>query len=261
MTTHDAPLVLTDVHTAYRRRPVLTGASWRVEPGVTALLGPNGAGKTTLMRTVLGLHPLRGGDISLLGHSVRDDVSRGVIQQQVGFAPQNANLPGLAKVADVVAYAGWLSRMPRPAIADAVGRTLSSLGIADLATRRVRTLSGGQRQRVVLAAALVHNPDILILDEPSAGLDPANRVLLREAILSVSHARTVVLSTHLVEDVEHMADRVGVLSDGQIRFTGTVAELGSLSASPTPGRARPGSAFEQGYMALLDDASAVDGVR
>lgn len=253
MSDLESYLTLDDIHASYRRRPVLTGASWQVGSGVTALLGPNGAGKTTLMRTVLGLHRLDRGEIRVMGHAVRRRDSLDAIHRLVGYAPQGADLPALARVADVVAYAGWLSGMSR---IDAHASAISTLGALDLdrhARRRIRTLSGGERQRVVLANALVHQPVLLLLDEPSAGLDPANRVLMREVIRDLASSRAVVLSTHLVEDVQHLAGDVAVLADGHICFSGATEELGALSA-PGHEDTRPGTPFERGYLQLLGAA-------
>lgn len=218
------------------------------------MLGPNGAGKTTLLRTVLGLHPLRHGEVTVLGHRLRNGDDREQIHRMVGYAPQSPSLPGLARVSDTVAYAGWLSGLTKGAAGPAALRTLDALQAKDLANRRIRTLSGGQRQRVVLAAALVHDPSVLILDEPSAGLDPAHRVQLRELLHKVAASRTVILSTHLVEDVEHLAQDVAVLAHGQIRFAGTVAELREIRPVDVDTN-RPGSPFEQGYIELLTAAS------
>lgn len=238
---------VSDVWFAYRRRPVLTGASWRVGTGVTALLGPNGSGKTTLIKCIAGLLRADEGDVLIAGRSVR----RGApVQRLLGYVPQNPSLPALARVRDVVAYAAWLSDVPAEQADRQVEWALRSMDVLDLAQRRVRTLSGGQRQRVALATGIVHDPSVLILDEPTVGLDPGQRLKVREVIQSIGRDRPVVLSTHLTEDVQHLATSVGVLVAGGIQYHGSVEGLGeAVTASSTT--TRPGSPFERGYDDLM----------
>jgi ABC-2 type transport system ATP-binding protein len=120
--------------------------------------------------------------------------------------------------------------------------------VLDLASRRIRTLSGGQRQRVALATGIVHDPRVLILDEPTVGLDPGQRLKLREVIQRFAAGRPVLLSTHLTEDVEHLADSVGVLVDGKIQYQGPTSQLTVPAAA---GDGRPGSPFERAYDDLI----------
>lgn len=237
-----------DVAFAYRRHRVLTGASWSVGRGVTALLGPNGAGKTTLIRCVVGLAVPRRGRISVGGRDIRDGKEP---MGLIGYVPQKPELPSLVRVGDIVAYAAWLSGLHRTAVDAAVESALTKMQVADLASRRVRTLSGGQRQRVALATGIVHAPEVLILDEPTAGLDPGQRLKVREVIRSIGEDRPVVLSTHMTEDVEHLADSVGVLAGGRIQYHGPLSEL-STQAPEVPAGDRPlGSSFERAYDSLM----------
>lgn len=231
-----------DLRFAYRRRPVLTGASWRVGAGVTALLGPNGAGKTTLIRCMAGLLRADGGDVRIAGRSIREGAP---VQRRLGYVPQNPSLPSLARVRDVVAYAAWLSDVTGLEADRQVAWAMDAMDVRDLAHRRVRTLSGGQRQRVALATGIVHDPAVLILDEPTVGLDPGQRLKVREVIQSIGRERPVVLSTHMTEDVQHVATSVGVLVAGGIQYHGSVGGLGEVAHSSAEGR--PGSAFERGY--------------
>ncbi|WP_422772578.1 ABC transporter ATP-binding protein [Plantactinospora sp. WMMC1484] len=230
---------------SYGRRRALAGASWTIGPGVTALLGPNGSGKTTLIKCMVGLARPGSGQVIIGGRDVSDGRAA---QKALGYVPQNPSLPGLAKVRDLVAYAAWLSGMEAARTDAAVEAALDRMQALDLATRRIRTLSGGQRQRVALATGIVHDPRILILDEPTVGLDPGQRLKVRQVIKQFATERPVVLSTHLTEDVEHLADSVGVLVHGRIQYQGPISEL---SMPETSGDGRPGSPFERAYDDLI----------
>lgn len=243
----DEGLDISELTFSYRRRPVLTGVTWRVGPGVTALLGPNGSGKTTLIRCVTGLLRPASGEIRIAGRAVGEGASA---QRLLGYVPQNPSLPGLARVRDVVAYAGWLSEVPADRLDARVADSLAQMDVLDLADRRVRSLSGGQRQRVALATGIVHDPRVLVLDEPTVGLDPGQRLKVRSVIQQLGRSRPVVMSTHLTEDVQHLADQVAVLVGGAIRYHGTVAGLGD-AVTARAGDDRPGSAFERGYDDLM----------
>lgn len=230
---------------SYRRRRALTDASWTIGPGVTALLGPNGAGKTTLIKCLVGLARPSRGQVIIDGHDVS---AGGSAQAMLGYVPQNPSLPGWAKVRDLVTYAAWLSGTPTARTDAAVDGALDRMQVSDLATRRIRTLSGGQRQRVALATGIVHDPRILILDEPTVGLDPGQRLKVRQVIQQFAVERPVVLSTHMTEDVEHLADSVGVLVDGRLQYQGPISQL-TIPDSPDDGR--PGSSFERAYDDLI----------
>jgi ABC-2 type transport system ATP-binding protein len=128
---------------------------------------------------------------------------------------------------------------------------LEHVDLAGKATARVGALSGGQRQRLGVATALAHEPDLLILDEPTVGLDPTQRLRLREVIASVGASRPVVISTHLVEDVSHLCQRVGILAGGRMAFDDNVNELAAL-VSKGDKSSRPGSAFEQAYAGIVE---------
>lgn len=234
-----------DLSFSYARRRVLTGASLTVGPGVTALLGPNGAGKTTLIKCMVGLARPSQGQVIIDGRDVGDGRAA---QELLGYVPQAPSLPGLARVRDLVAYAAWLSGVQVARADAAVNAALGKMQALDLASRRIRTLSGGQRQRVALATGIVHDPRILILDEPTVGLDPGQRLKVREVIQRFAVERPVLLSTHLTEDVEHLADSVGVLVNGKLQYQGPMSQL---TIPETADDGRPGSRFERAYDDLI----------
>ncbi len=236
---------------AYRgRRKVLHGLSWTVEPGVTGLLGPNGAGKTTFLSLVVTLLAVRRGRLLLGDHDLSTTAGRAGARRALGFVPQRFTLAGELTVADTVAYTAWVHGRDRRECGNAARRALELVDLQDLADRRTRTLSGGQRQRVGIAAALAHDPRVLILDEPTAGLDPGQRLRVREVIARLGRDRTVLVSTHLIEDVAHLCARIGVLAGGRIEFDGTFPDLEALIEDDTGGSAY-GSGFERAYDRLI----------
>ncbi|SDC85437.1 ATP-binding cassette domain-containing protein [Actinokineospora iranica] len=233
----------------YGRKQALSDVNWAVDTGITGLLGPNGAGKTTLLNLLAGLAK------PTTGRIVVDDTGRSS-SPRVGFVPQRFSLAGEMKVRDTVAYAAWVNGVPRKECPDASAKALAAVQLDEFATSRVRSLSGGQRQRLGVAAALAHEPDILVLDEPTVGLDPGQRLRLREVIADLGSSRTVLLSTHLIEDVSHLCKRVGVLAKGKLVFDGTEAELttmiGDVQLDGTLG-----SSFERGYLELINRLGGV----
>ncbi|MFC4859172.1 ABC transporter ATP-binding protein [Actinophytocola glycyrrhizae] len=224
---------------AYGRRRVLHDVDWMVRPGVTGLLGPNGSGKTTLLSVLIGLlRPTHGsvtvhsdgasGSARLVVHGEhKNDVedARDGTRVRFGFVPQRWSVAGHMRVVDVVAYTAWVNGMPPRECGPAAYTALQEVALTNQAKDRVRTLSGGQRQRLGIAAGLAHDPEVLVLDEPTVGLDPAQRWRVRDMVAEIGRTRTVVLSSHLLDEIAHLSDRVGVLAAGRLVFDGTVAEL------------------------------------
>lgn len=182
--------------------------------GVTCLVGPNGAGKTTLFRLLTGLDKPTAGSLSIARDGAR-----------MGYLPQDPDLPGQASCRQFLDYVGWLHKIAGDQQRQASDRALAAVGLADKADDKIRALSGGMKRRLGIAQALVHAPELVLLDEPTVGLDPAQRVSLRDTISGLGDDRTLLVSTHLVEDVRGLADRVLVMRDGALIFDGTVAEL------------------------------------
>ncbi|MFC8600355.1 ABC transporter ATP-binding protein [Isoptericola sp. NPDC057191] len=212
--------------------------------GVTCVVGVNGAGKSTFFRVLAGIEKSRSGSVRLAGSSRAP--------HQVGLLPQDVDFPGRATCAEYLTHVAWLFAVPRTHRADAVADALSAVGLSDRAGSRISTLSGGMRRRLGLAHVLVHSPDLLLLDEPTAGLDPLQRVAIRDTIGAIAAQRTVVVSTHLVEDVAALADRVLVLREGSVRYDGTVDELAAHDAPDAPGA----TALERAITAALSTPAA-----
>jgi ABC-2 type transport system ATP-binding protein len=235
-------ITLSGIGFAYGRKTVLRDINWRIRPGVTGLLGENGAGKTTLLSVLVGLRRPKSGSIAMTDGA----------QPRFGFVPQRFSLPGEMRAADCVMYTAWINGVSRGECAAAAERALAQVNLADKARSRVRSLSGGQRQRLGLAAGLAHEPDVLVLDEPTVGLDPAQRVRVREVIADIGETRTVLLSTHVLEDVRFLCQWVGVLAGGKLAFDGTVADVESKIAGDRGAPSRLESVLERGYRTLLD---------
>ncbi len=236
----------------YGRQLALDHVDLDLPTGVTGLLGPNGAGKTTLLKLIATAMPVRGGTLSIDGVSVGATTLR-TVRRRLGYLPQRFEVMGQATVSHNVAYAAWAHGMTRVEIPEAVGRALALVDLTDRADVHARSLSGGMRQRLGLACATVHRPQLLVLDEPTVGLDPVQRSQLRESIAGAAEDAVVVVSTHLVEDLTHTADRIVILHEGRLRFVGSPGELSRLGE---PLAKRHASPLEAGYHAVLDRGRA-----
>lgn len=221
-----APVIRCDaVCVAVGGHQVLHDLSASFGPGVTAFVGRNGAGKTTLIRTLCGLLTPRSGTVTVNGAApYKSAASTRLFRSDLGWMPQDPPLPGRARVVDVVRYAAWLRGVDREVPA-AVSDALASSDVTELATRRVSTLSGGQQRRVALAAALVGRPAVMLLDEPTVGLDPEQRDHFLTAVRESAAERTVIVSTHLMEDVLGVADRIVVITGGRVTRSSSLEEV------------------------------------
>ena len=200
----------------------LKGVNLEVPTGqVLGLLGPNGAGKSTLMRLITGYLPPSEGSVEVCGFSVETHPEE--TRKRVGYLPEHNPLHPEMYVREYLAFVAGMHRVKDPA--QAVERVVEAVGLGPEAHKEIGQLSKGYRQRVGLAQALVHEPEVLILDEPTSGLDPHQLVEIRQLIRSVGARRTVLLSTHIMQEVEAMCDRVVFIRKGQVVASGTTAEL------------------------------------
>jgi len=220
-----ATATLDHVSVHFGRTIALQPTTLTLEPGVVGLLGPNGAGKTTLLRTLATTLAPTTGRITVAGHDVTGTHTQRVqARRHIGFTPQEVVFPRAMTAFAFLDYIAVLKEWKdSPARHREVHRVLELVDLAERANSRVSKLSGGQRRRLAIAQALIGEPTLLILDEPTTGLDPEQRATLRNLL---SHAPgTVLISTHQTEDIAALCDRVIVLSAGQVRFDGTVAAL------------------------------------
>jgi ABC-2 type transport system ATP-binding protein len=221
----------TDVSKTFGGTRALENVRLELSAGVTGLLGPNGAGKTTLLRVLATALGADAGQVSVLGEDLATAAGRLAVRRRLGYAPQETGFPRGFTVFGFVDYMAilkeWTGRSRRHA---EVRRVVDLVGLGDVSTKRVRAVSGGQRRRVVLAQALLGHPDLLVLDEPTAGLDPEQRARLRDTLGRAGQTSTVVISTHQTEDVAALCERVIVLHTGRVRFDGPVRDLVGLAS-------------------------------
>jgi ABC-2 type transport system ATP-binding protein len=221
---------LTDVSKTYGRRRALGPVSLDAGPGVLALLGPNGAGKTTLLRILATVIAPTAGQVDLFGHDCALPAGRTEARRRMGYVPQECGFPAGFTGFDYVDYVAilkeWTDRRARH---DEVRRVLAVMGLTGEAGRRIRRLSGGMRRRLVIAQALLGDPPLLVLDEPTEGLDPEQRLRFRDTVSALADERCVVVSTHQTEDVAAWCPRVVVLHEGVIRYDGTPSGLAAMA--------------------------------
>lgn len=196
---------------------------------IVGFLGPNGAGKSTTLRILTGYLPATSGSVSIDGHDVGDDSL--AVRRMVGYLPENTPLYPEMRVEEYLDYRGKLQKMGRPARHRRIDIVCDQCGLADKRRRLIGQLSRGNRQRVGLAQALLHDPPVLILDEPTAGLDPQQIKHVRKLIGELRGQHTILLSTHILSEVEKTADRVMIIAGGKMVADDTPDELRRSVAS------------------------------
>lgn len=218
-------LSIENISKTYENETVVDAFTTTLTSGVYGLLGANGAGKTTLMKLISGtLRPTTGEikydgiEINKLGEDYRD---------LLGYLPQNFGYYPNFKAYDFLMYIASLKGIPHFKAKQKSLELLELVGLIDEKNKKIKTFSGGMRQRLGIAQAILNNPKLLILDEPTAGLDPKERVRFRNLISSISTDRIIILSTHIVSDVEYIADEIIVMKAGQLLHKGNVKEITS----------------------------------
>jgi ABC-2 type transport system ATP-binding protein len=225
-----------------RRSPgtrVFDDFSWAVPGGRTVLLGPNGAGKSTLLGLGASALVPAAGDVRMGSVSATARRDRAAFRRSVGWMPQQVRAIAGLTCREQVAYAGWLKGLDRRAAWEAAGTALEQVDLASEAGRRTSQLSGCQQRRVGLAQILVHRAEVLLLDEPTAGLDPNQRARFRDVLRDISRDTLVVVSTHQVDDLTDLFDTVVVMDHGRLVFSGAPAAFMALAPA---GNAHPAEA-------------------
>lgn len=241
-------VAISDLSHRYGSRFSLRDVTVTFGPGVTGILGPNGAGKSTLLSIIATLAKPHSGTVRVLEKDISSTAQRKEVRREIGVLPQGYRLAPSMRVRDTVAYSAWTHGLEKHACHSAAERALRKVGLPeDYFTRRIRHLSGGERQRVAIASTIVHEPVVLILDEPTVGLDPQFRMEFRRLLRTLGESAIVLMSTHLVEDVEFTSESLVVFSAGQVAYRGPVSGL----EAPISSEGNFGSALEVGYELLL----------
>ncbi|HHC08033.1 MAG TPA: ABC transporter ATP-binding protein [Actinobacteria bacterium] len=247
-------IVVDDVGKWFGSKVAVSGISCSFGPGVTGLLGPNGAGKTTLLRLLTGLLRPSQGRVTIFGLEPRRHPE---VYRRIGLVPEE---PGIHPDLSARAYVRYAATLSGTSADDAaVERALEAVDLLDVADRRLGTYSKGMTQRAKVAAALVADPDVLVLDEPLNGTDPVHRARLIDLFRDLGDAgKTIVVSSHVLEEVERMADRVLAVVDGRLAAAGTVAAI-RRAMSDIPYRVRIAVDDPRRFAAALLEAGLVDG--
>jgi ABC-type multidrug transport system ATPase subunit len=250
---------LESVRRSFGKNKAVDGVSLEAGPGVLGLLGPNGAGKTSLLRILATVLPPSSGEIRLLERDPGRTADRREIRRRLGYLPQNLGYYPAFSVVEFIEYFALLKEVPPARVPRAVAAAVERVDLGAKAKARLRTLSGGMLRRVGIAQAIVNDPDLLLLDEPTAGLDPEQRVGFRALLRSLGETSTVIVSTHLVEDVGAACSEVALMDSGHIVFRGTPDDLVARGEGHGIGDAP----LERGYSAVLQATRAAargDGV-
>jgi ABC-2 type transport system ATP-binding protein len=241
---------ITGLTRRFGRTLAVAGVDLQAGPGVFGLLGPNGAGKTSLLRMMATAIPPTSGTLRLLGRDPGSYGPRREIRRRLGYLPQNLGYyPGFT-TAEFVEYFALLKEVPAARIPAAVTAAIERVGLGEKAKTKLRALSGGMLRRVGVAQAIVNQPGLLLLDEPTAGLDPEQRVAFRALLRDLGQRATVMVSTHLVEDVGAACTQVALMDRGRIVFHGTPEDLTARGDGYGTGDVP----LERGYSAVLEQA-------
>lgn len=216
-------LEIKNIGKCYGEKEALKELTLRLSPGIYGLLGPNGAGKSTLMKLICMLIEPTTGTILFDGKDIRTE--RKNFLKRLGYMPQQHCLYPEFRVEEYLHYIGTLKGMNKKSVEQSSEELLKKVRLLDVRTQKIRTLSGGMQQRLMFAQALLDNPKVLILDEPTAGLDPEKRIEMRNLIAEYAKDKIIIIATHVVSDVELIADKILLLNKGELLAKSSVLEL------------------------------------
>jgi ABC-2 type transport system ATP-binding protein len=257
-------LVCRGLRKSFGDRTAVGGVGFHIDAGECyGLLGPNGAGKTTTISMICGLLDRDGGDVEVMGHAVTTDAT--AVRAAIGFVPQEIALYPDLSAAENLWLFGRLYGLPKPALRERIAEVLELVGLADRAKDRIEAYSGGMKRRANLAAGLLHEPTLLVLDEPTVGVDPQSRNALLETVAGLAEqGRAVLYTTHYMEEAERLCHRVGIIDEGRLVAEGTRRELvGQIGGKDRVVVAATGPlehlAAACRALAGVDEATVVDG--
>lgn len=216
-------LEIKSVNKSYGKKQVLFDVSYRFSDGVYGLLGPNGAGKSTLLQIMTDNLACDSGDIVYEGRSILRNSKH--YRKNLGYVPQLQGMYEMFSAYQFLAYLAAVKGIKKADAAREVERVLKVVGLYEESARKLSTYSGGMKQRILIAQALLGDPKVMIMDEPTAGLDPKERIRIRNFISRISEMKTVIIATHVVSDVDTIAKEVLLLGEGRIKSAGSINEL------------------------------------
>lgn len=215
-------IIIRSLNQYYGKKQALKDINLTIETGMFGLLGRNGAGKTTLMKVIATLLPRSEGEVSVCGRSTLKPKE---VRRIVGYLPQEFSMYPNMTVYEAMDYLGVLSGLNRTERKERIPGLLERVNLQDDRRKKVKALSGGMKRRLGIAQAILHDPRVLIVDEPTAGLDPEERVRFRNLLCEIAEERIVILSTHIVGDIEATCENIAVLDEGSVIYQGTVTDL------------------------------------
>lgn len=218
----ETEILLNHVNKFYGKQQALCDVNLHIGQGMFGLLGRNGAGKTTLMKVITTLLPANSGEINVCGIPVKEERK---VRSIIGYLPQDFSMYGNMTVYEAMDYLGVLSGLDKKTRKQRIPELLRRVNLQNNKRTKVKAMSGGMKRRLGIAQAILHDPKVLIVDEPTAGLDPEERVRFRNLLSEIADDRIVILSTHIVGDIEATCEKIAVMDEGNIIFNGTVAEL------------------------------------
>lgn len=228
---------------SFGRVRALSDITFASSRGVVGLLGPQGAGKSTVLKLASTAFPPRSGTVRIAGHAPEDSGGRAAARRSLGYLPQRFSVMSWSTCRRNVAYAAWAQGVSADAREEKAQAALRAVDLDGLSDRQARSLSGGERQRLGIACAIVHEPRLLLLDEPTAGLDSVQRAEIRDQLHDLGSVRTVLLGTPIAEDLDRVADRILVLSRGSVLFDGRQDQLVTEQSGAGRGVATLGDAY------------------
>lgn len=218
-------LVIKNLSKNYKKKEAVKNVDVTLSPGIWGLLGANGAGKTTLMRMMSGILEPSKGTVLYCGKDIRNNTQ---YRSEFGFLPQEIQFSKDLTVNNYLEYIAALKNVPMAVTKKRIDELLHILTLEDVRTKKIVKLSGGMKRRVGIAQAMLNDPKVLILDEPTAGLDPGERIRFRNFLAATSKERIVLLSTHIVSDIEDIADHVMIMKDGELNRIVNATEYDDL---------------------------------
>ena len=218
----DTRIEIRDLSKNFGKKQALKHVNLQIESGMFGLLVPNGAGKTTLMKVLTTLTKKSGGEVKVCNIPVEQCVQ---VRRIIGYLPQDFSMYGNMKASEALDYLAVLSGMSKKERAVKVPEMLERVNLGEQQNTKVKAMSGGMKRRLGIAQAIIHDPKVIVVDEPTAGLDPEERVRFRNLLCEIAKDRIVILSTHIVGDIEATCENIAVLNQGEILFRGKVSQL------------------------------------